>query len=379
MRHLDLRQAVPYTPGKSLAEDPLTLAITSLGMISSIGHSVVEACAALRAGIVRPRPLPGCDALDVDLGELVPVVGHPVAGITDGFYLSGVWLRLAERAVSDLLSWGEVPGPEDADFWAGCDVLLVTPCLDPERFPILTDAETVTAMTSEYVEGFLELTRLPVASRSIQVLSAGHVGVARALELAGQRARAGSARRCLVVAADSYVDPDALDWLAWHRRLKVPDRAVGLMPGEAAAAVMVESQQSVRARKAKVRAWVDRVSFGAAHDRASSRDGAGLAAAVAPLLEPGTGLAADVLCDINGEEWRARGYGNALVRLGARLGQHALILPAGSLGDTGAASGAIALCAATRAFERNYARSDLALVLSTSENGESAAIRVRRA
>ncbi|MFY0570111.1 hypothetical protein ACN28E_40675 [Archangium lansingense] len=348
-------------------------------MISSIGHNVVAACAALRAGLVRPRPLPGCDALDLDLGEPVPVVGHPVDGITDGFYLSGVWLRLAERAVSDMLSWGEVPGPEDAGFWAECDVLLVTPCLDPARFPILRDEETAAAMISEYVEGFLELTRLPVASRSVQVLSAGHVGVARALELAGRRARVGSASRCLVVAADSYVDPDAVDWLTWQRRLKVPGRAVGLMPGAAAAAVMVEAPQGLRARKAKVRAWVDRVCFGAAQDRAASRDGAGLAAAVEPLLEPGTGLVADLLCDLNGEEWRAQGYGNALVRLGALLGQRALILPALSLGDTGAASGAIALCAATRAFERSYARSDLALVLSTSENGESAAIRVRRA
>ena len=51
-------------------------------------------------------------------------------------------------------------------------------------------------------------------------------------------------------------------------------------------------------------------------------------------------------------------------------------MPATGFGDVGLASGAVNLCVAARSFERSYAPADEIFVLSSSEEGERAAIRV---
>jgi 3-oxoacyl-[acyl-carrier-protein] synthase-1 len=72
-----------------------------------------------------------------------------------------------------------------------------------------------------------------------------------------------------------------------------------------------------------------------------------------------------------------------LVKLGLKRAGVAddleLSLPATELGDTGAASGAIAIGLAVRAFLRGYARGPRALVWSRSERGQTAAARVEAA
>src|SRR3954469_2360875 len=113
---------------------PTDLVLTGLGMISSVGHDVVTACAAIRAGMARPAPLVGMGLLDLESGELVPVIGHPIRGATDGFYMVGRWVRLAQEAVEDLLRGAQLPPADARDFWQGCHLILVTPTLQPERF-----------------------------------------------------------------------------------------------------------------------------------------------------------------------------------------------------------------------------------------------------
>ena len=83
-----------------------------------------------------------------------------------------------------------------------------------------------------------------------------------------------------------------------------------------------------------------------------------------------------LLGDLNGLERRAGDWGHALVRLRSAvdLGHLPLWLPALSFGETGAASGALAVCLAARAFERGYAPGGHALVWLASENGARGAI-----
>ena len=87
-----------------------------------------------------------------------------------------------------------------------------------------------------------------------------------------------------------------------------------------------------------------------------------------------------VISDHNGENYRAMDWGHAVARLaghGPDLADPAVWYPAMSLGDTGAASGAVALCLATAGFERGYAPSASAAVLSVAEGGGRAAVLVR--
>ncbi len=90
-----------------------------------------------------------------------------------------------------------------------------------------------------------------------------------------------------------------------------------------------------------------------------------------------------VICDMNGERYRANEYGMAALRV-PRLFHNAAAFdtPADCWGDVGAASGPLHLCLAIEAEARGYATGPLTLVWGSSESGQrSAALlaQVRRA
>ncbi|WP_164002338.1 hypothetical protein [Pyxidicoccus caerfyrddinensis] len=348
-------------------------------MLSSIGHDVVTACAALRAGIVRPAPVIGTDVLDLESGEMVPVMGHPVRGVTEGFLFLGLWMRMAERAIRDLLTYGQLPEPEQAGFWRTCELMVVTPTLEPARFPLLDEPVDSAFLKEDYAGTLLELTGLSIPLERVHSFPAGHVGVATALEQAARIIEGDRAERCLIVAVDSYLEPDTLDWLASRHRLKHGGNPVGLMPGEAGIALLLEAPRAVEARRGHVDAWVQGIALadtGSPRDaRSARRDGIVLADTLASM-SPTSPFRGDVVADLNGEEWRARELGGALARLGPGLSDARLILPATSLGDVGAASGGVGVCLAARAFARGYARTNESIVMSLAETGRVAAIRL---
>ena len=103
-----------------------------------------------------------------------------------------------------------------------------------------------------------------------------------------------------------------------------------------------------------------------------------LATATGPVA---TGQAFFVL-DRNGETSRANDWGHCLLRLTARMpGLLPAVQwdPAISLGDTGAAGGALGAQVAIRAFARRYAPGSCGIVMSTSEGGARAALRIEQA
>jgi 3-oxoacyl-[acyl-carrier-protein] synthase I len=358
----------------------MALALTSMGLLSSVGHDVVTACAAIRAGIVRPVPIVGTDVLDLQNGEMVPITGHPLRGVTEGFLFLGLWVRMAERAIRDLLSYGRLPESDQSEFWRTCELMVVTPTLEPARFSILDEPVDTALLKEDYADTLLELTGLSIPPKRVHSFPAGHVGVATALETAARIIEGGHAKRCLIVAVDSYLEPDTLDWLASHNRLKHGDNPVGMMPGEAGAALLLEAPRAVEERRGPIDAWVQSVALadtGWPRDaKGAPRDGIVLADLLASVLPTTTPFRGDLIADLNGEEWRAREFGGALARLGRTLAEARVVLPAASLGDVGAASGGVGVCVAARAFARGYARSHESVVMSLAETGRVAAIRL---
>ena len=71
----------------------MRLAITGLGMLSTLGDDVISSCAALRCGLVRPAPL-RFEVYSEDEEEGVArVVGHPLQGVTNGFEGIGLYIN----------------------------------------------------------------------------------------------------------------------------------------------------------------------------------------------------------------------------------------------------------------------------------------------
>ncbi|MFP2925210.1 hypothetical protein ACLESO_08330 [Pyxidicoccus sp. 3LG] len=360
----------------------MSLAVTGLGMVSSLGWDVASSCAAIRAGVTRPQPQPDVYVTDQDLLAPVPVMGHPVSGLTDGFGPLGRWLQLARACVEDLVATAGLPPPSDTHFWARTGLVCVLPHLDEARYLEVRDFGP-NRMTASWLERLVRSLGLASRPAWVQFVHAGHAGTACALQLGQQWLAARHVERVLVLAVDSYLDETSLEWLLSHRRLKAPDRPVGLMPGEAGACLLVEPLSSARQRGAPALAAVGAVATGreaGGFMTGQPQLGEALARVVAEALpdpRPWVSEGGDLICDLNGEQWRALAWGYAQVRLRERLGERArLLLPCVSLGDVGAASGAVGVCVAARAFARRYATGDQALVLSSAEHGEVGAIQV---
>jgi 3-oxoacyl-[acyl-carrier-protein] synthase-1 len=108
----------------------------------------------------------------------------------------------------------------------------------------------------------------------------------------------------------------------------------------------------------------------------------GLQDVLTSILADGSAVPIDplwIITDQNGEPYRALDWGHAAVALlrGApRFVDPVLWYPASSFGDTGTASGGVALCLAIRAFVRGYAPSSAAIVLSAADDARRAAVLV---
>ncbi|HLL54431.1 MAG TPA: hypothetical protein VK447_12835 [Myxococcaceae bacterium] len=359
----------------------MRLAITGAGAVTTVGRTAAAACAAIRAGISRPRKVREFRVMDEESHEDVPFTGHPIRGYTDGFQLVGRWLRLALGCVEDLLAEPAVPDSSEHPFWEKTGLVLVTAYPDSEIFLTEEEASALEEIREAYLKPLHKELGLPILDRNVELVPRAHAGTALGLQ-AGMRMLAGRLDRVLVVAADSWFDSLALEQLASHRRLKDEERAAGMMPGEAGVCLLVETPLAARQRGARASAMIEAVAVGHEpnHFFSEGRNmGQTLAACFEEVLASGAPFEGDIYSDLNGETWRAHELGTARVRLGEKWGNAALHLPCGSVGDVGAASGALGILLAAHDLSRGNSRNGSALVLSSSERGDVGCVSLQPA
>jgi 3-oxoacyl-[acyl-carrier-protein] synthase-1 len=352
--------------------------ITGIGMMSSLGDGVT-ACAAARAGITRPAELSMAVASRDDENPQ-PVTGHPCPAV-EGFEGIARLVYLARLALDEL----EEGSPLLREAARPIPLLLELPHGD-ER-PVLEAQLEQQGGGQRWQDVFRERLKGLSAKSSwlseVRIAHRGHAGVIWALNEARGLLAEGKSESCIVGGADSYLDALTLEWLAANDMLKQPNRSVGLHPGEGAAVFLVERADVARRRGCSPLARIGPISLRQEAYRLST---------------PGVGLQGGALCDamceayasaplpkeikvvindLNGQDVRAREWGTALVRGVARipaLGALRSLIPAASFGDVGAATGAFAVCMATRAFARGYAMGSAMLLCNASEQGERGAL-----
>jgi len=115
-----------------------------------------------------------------------------------------------------------------------------------------------------------------------------------------------------------------------------------------------------------------------AGDRGSS--GRGLTEVLRQAIAAAGGGPEWVICDLNGESYRAHEWGLALARLGDALGGvRALWHPADCVGDLRAAGPALHLALACRALHEGYAPATSCVLFAGDDGGDRAACLVRAA
>lgn len=198
------------------------VAITGLGMASSLGADVSVACAAARAGLTRTANTDFVVA-DREAFAMVPVTGHPVGSLTLGFAELGLWVRLGALALRNLLQRHPLEKAELAktailinlpsDYYLRCARQLQVQRAQragqapPPQEPVPYEA-LVPWYRAQYIPKLL-------ASLDIDTLPAFHelvfedqTGIVTTLRKAMQLLESGRVTRCLLGALTRCLSPD---------------------------------------------------------------------------------------------------------------------------------------------------------------------------
>lgn len=367
--------------------------ILATAFVSSLGRNADIACAAARAGLSRASELQ-FTILENDRAPGL-AIGHPVP-LIGAFQGDGRLVRLLAAAFHDLLE----RIPEATLQSARIGFYLAIPAWNRERegLPLIIDDRA----RARYVEGCghgaqiddvargrrilagaLALARLPrtlvISATMAFVSTRGHTAAIELFDRARTDLQAGSTGIAFVAAVDSLVEFRALRWLYATHRLKGAESPAGLAPGEAAALIALSGRST--AREQSVTVDIDHIAQSESASQfllGHPADGKGQSEVMRQLTGAIGGFTGRewAITDQNGEAFRASDWGCSLVRLGkTRIpadsgGQ--VWLPAGSFGDVGAATGAVATCVAVRAFERGYAPARNVLIMTNSDGASRA-------
>jgi 3-oxoacyl-[acyl-carrier-protein] synthase-1 len=327
------------------------LCITGLGLATSVGHDHITACASIRAGFARPKKLdhfyaePTVMYEDPDDGY---INGHPVLD-GDPDHTGDRMVTLLSMALDDL-------DPQKGSHSSGLSIPRVYLVL-PEKERMKNDPHIPDRLRDVCERRF--------PGTVVEMCFNGHAGMVLALSKAADSIRVGRYDRVLIAGVDSLLGFDDLMRFEQQGRLKTALNSDGLVPGEAAAAVLVESLKSAEKRNAAPPCMILGLSTAREERTVLSgkpSDGTGLVRAIAALSGQLTDkpLAVEaVITDLNGEPYRFNEWGMIQSRIMVKIeGERTLICPARNIGDTGAASAGVALCLAARAIARGYLSPD---------------------
>ena len=348
------------------------VAIIGVGAVTPVGLSVRASCVALQSGIARLGPLPGY-LVDDERGVGEPVTGGRVplewfdggpeklewpgheyfkVEIPPQFHLliEDGPQRLVDLAVPAALEAWSATGYAHPPS-ATCGLFLG---LDEADKPDLLVREIAQAL--RWTPGITE------------VIRAGRSAGFAALQHAVAAINAGHITTAIVGGVDSLIRPLACKALQSIGMLKCVDAPDGIIPGEAAAFLVIEAGSPGRS--------LARLLGLGLHDEPTAgtdKPNAGLGLTRA-IRATGVGHLAEwpsIICDLTGD--RYRGLEWALVRdraLGSltwseRSGD--LWHAADAIGDSGAASGILSIVWAVDALTHGYSRTDHILVWGASD------------
>ena len=368
------------------------IVVSAAGLVTSLGD-LVTSCAAARAGITRRLPLGLMEALPNE--PPAELRGHVCAAAV-GAEDYGRLVALLVPAISDALG-----SSSDQLLNSRTQVLVVLP--SPDERPGLDDAESQSDALRNGVDAWIVARLQALVSNSVDpmrtvVLRGSHAMVIEALTAARDSLGRGLVDRVILCAADSYLDNATLLSLSLSRRLRHDLSPDGFFPAEAGVALVLETEIMVRRRGAKPLATigpfahypaperggpppVDKAGADVEEDSAPiwTLDGAALADSIEALAREdlvALRSVAGLIDEFNGESARARYLSINLLRGGQpfeHLRKVPRWIPADTFGDVGAATVALQICVAIRAFSRGYAPGRSFLVCATSESGAAGA------
>jgi 3-oxoacyl-[acyl-carrier-protein] synthase I len=341
-----------------------SIVVSGVAAVSPVGHSAAVSFTSVKAGL--PRIGESTDlSIRNDKGKLMPVTCAAVTGITDGQRRYLRHFRMAVRAFAEVLVNAQL------DEALLTDTALYLVLAEPERPGMDQRVE------KDLVRQIARVLGLADPSAHTTITNTGHAGVFAAVQAAASAIVAGRCARAIIGAVDGYLDELTLEWLKDTGRLKTDDNPKGFIPGEAAAFLVLERHSAADERNGSALARL--VGIGNAIESNSIYDkspctGEGLTAAIRSAIEGSdASRLALVVCDLNGERYRANEWGHAITRSFASAPPELMWHPADCLGDCGAAAGVLNVIFGSLALARRSLPDGEVLVWGSSDDGERGA------
>lgn len=331
-------------------------AVLSTGIVSSVGLTAAATCAAVRAKLSNPSLTAFIDRA----GK--PIMAHQVQ-------LDQPWRGVAKLAQMAAMAMDEALAGVPIGSRSQIALLL---CVAERERPGRIDG-----LDSALFDELQGLASVQFAASS-RIVSKGRVGVVSALSQACALIEQGDAQHVLVVGVDSLLTWGTLECLVEKNRLLTEDNSNGFMPGEGAGAILIG-----RPQPAVPGLTCLGLGFGvesATVDSEAPLRADGLAAAIKAALNEAGCHIDDVACrvtDLAGEQYYFKEATLALSRtLRQRRENLELWHPAESVGEVGAASGAMCVAVAHAAAAKRYLPSGGGTVLLhfSNDQGDRAAM-----
>lgn len=333
------------------------VAITRTGLVTSVGMTAEQSCAAFRAKISNPTETHFIDSG----GEWI--MAHQVE-------LERPWRGLTKLAKMAALVIEEALQGLPRAQWVGLPLMLcVAEAERPGRLAGLDD------------ELFLKIQRelnVTFAKASL-VVTQGRVGVTVALKQARDLITQSGHARVLIAAADSLLSWPTLSHYEREGRLLTARNSNGFMPGEAAGALLIEAAAGGAGELV-----CSGIGFGreAAHLNSGEPLRAdGLAQAIKSTLAEAGCAMHDMdyrITDVSGEQYYFKEAALALSRtLRRRKDAFDIWHPAESTGEVGATSGLAVIALAHAACRKTFSLGHNILAHMANDAGQRAALALQ--
>jgi 3-oxoacyl-[acyl-carrier-protein] synthase I len=337
----------------------VSLAIQHTGVVCSVGLSAPAACAAIRTKIANPSETRFMDST----GEWM--MAHQVT-LEQAFHGLNKLAYMAAMVIDECLT--EIPRED----WKKIPLLLCVAEFErPGRIKELDH------------DLFLEIEKLlqvQFASDSCMVAH-GRASMAVAMVAADKLLQEGKCERAVIVGVDSLLHWPTLQSYDANERMLSENNSNGFMPGEGAGAVLIGVSNKQNAQAAELRC--NAVGFGLekAHiDSGEPLRADGLTSAIKQAIEDAELQMHELdfrITDLSGEQYYFKEASLALSRtLRGNKENFDLWHAAECIGETGAASGLIALAVADAACRKAYAIGPKILMHMANDAGQRAAVVV---
>jgi 3-oxoacyl-[acyl-carrier-protein] synthase-1 len=332
-----------------------SVAITATGLVSGVGLSTAASCAAIRAAIDNFQETRFIDRA----GEWI--LGCEV-DMQAGWRGRAKLIKMAAAAIREAL---QACQPEETS-----EIPLLL-CLPEQARPgrVINDDNQL----------FLDLQndlQMEFHKRS-RVIASGHVSVALALRHANNLINQEGVRRVLIAATDSMLVTSSLAYWEQQERLLTSQNSNGFIPGEAAAALLIESPNYAKG------SFLSCQGLGFGVEAATVESGEpmkadGLATAIKESVSDAGIEMSDLdfrITDLSGEQYYFKEASLALARtLKNPKPEFDIWHPADCVGEVGAALGAIMLAVIKTACEKDYSKGNKILAHMGNDDGKRSSL-----